>query len=87
MNELLKCIEDLTGSDIASFTITYVKYFDGYSFKFEKCDKKTGKMYHAVQNIPKVGIMNDLDESKIMLILNKLYEDIKKKEVEDERLD
>ena len=83
MNELLKCIKNLTGSDLASFTITYVKYFDGYSFKFERCDKKTGKTHQAVRNIPTV----DLDESKIVLILNKLYEDIKKKEAEDERLD
>lgn len=83
MNELLRCIKNLTGSDLASFTITYVKYFDGYSFKFERCDKKTGKTHQAIRNIPTV----DIDESKIVLILNKLYEDIKKKEAEDERPD
>ena len=51
MSELLKCIKNLTGSDLASFTITYVKYFDGYSFKFERCDKKTGKSQVCLDTI------------------------------------
>lgn len=85
MNELLEFLKKYTGNSDLFFNITYIRYLDSYVFKLGHYNAKTGGMSYSTQAVNDVDMQHILIDSKLTMLLTKLYEDIKEKEAEDER--
>ena len=85
MNEILEFLKKYTGNSDLFLNITYIRYIDSYVFKLGHYNEKTGRMSGATQAVNDVNMQHVLIDSKLTMLLIKLYEDIKEKEAEDER--